>query len=154
MTDQLQNSYGPDSPSVTSHLTIVQSIIGRMAGNSASCKIQCVVLVTGIMVVAAQSGTSGYAALALIPTGIFLLLDAHYLALERIFRDSYNGFVRKLHQHEVVLSDLYKVRPGKTGIRNMLISLRSTSIWPFYGVLAVTSVLVWQLVSVKSLLGF
>ena len=33
----------------------------------------------------------------LLPTVVLLLLDSYYLALERAFRNSYNGFVSRLH---------------------------------------------------------
>ena len=92
-----QSQYGPDSQAVTAHLSILQDIIRRMGSNSSSCKIQCVVLVTGILVAVGVNGTLSYAWLAFIPTFLFLFLDANYLALERDFRHSYNAFVCKLH---------------------------------------------------------
>ena len=154
MAHQPQSVYGADSPAVTTHLSIMQGVIGRMAGNSTSCKIQCVVLVTGIIVLVAQTQTSAYALLALIPTILFLYLDAHYLSLERGFRRSYSAFVCTLRAGPVTLADLYEVRPSKSGSTPLLTGLKSASIWPFYGALAVTILLIWQFECIKAILGF
>ena len=154
MAHQPQSMYGSDSPAVTTHLSIMQGVIGRMAGNSTSCKIQCVVLVMGIIVLVAQTKTSAYALLALIPTILFLYLDSHYLSLERAFRSSYGMSVSALHAGPVTLADLYEVRPNKSGSAPLLTSLKSPSIWPFYGASAVTILLIWQFERIKATLGF
>ena len=125
-----------------------------MAGNSTSCKIQCVVLVAGIIVLAAQTKTPSYALLAFIPTCLFLFLDVYYLSLEFGFRKSYNDFVDKLHKDEIGLKDLYVVRPDSTPMRSGLLGrLRSTAVWPFYGALALMILFVWQFNHIKTLLA-
>ena len=126
-----------------------------MAGNSTSCKTWCVVLVSAILVLVALTDTPDYALLALLPTLLFLLLDAYYLALEQAFRNSYDTFVGKLHSAAGIdVSDLYVVRPGRPVNRQLLVSLRSTAIWPFYLTLAIAIMLVWQFAGIKALLGF
>ena len=141
-----QPEYDANSEAVRTHLTILQDVIRRMAGNSASCKNWCVVLVAAILVLVARSATPGFALLALLPTLLFLFLDAYYLALEQVFRNSYNAFVRKLHSDGAVgLSGLYVVRPAGPVNKQMLVSLRSTSVWPFYLALTVAILLVWLL---------
>ena len=116
-----------------------------MGSNSSSCKIQCVVLVTGILVAVGVNGTLSYAWLAFIPMFAFLFLDAKYLALERDFRHSYNAFVCKLHiTGTVPLCDLYAISRSSLGNEQLLASLCSKSIWPFYAALCVTTLLVWQ----------
>ena len=141
-----QPEYDANSDAVRTHLTILQDVIRRMAGNSASCKNWCIVLVAAILVLVARTATPDYALLALLPTLLFLFLDAYYLALEQVFRNSYNAFVRKLHSDGVVaLSDLYVVRPAGPVNKQMLVSLRSTSVWPFYMALVVAILLVWLL---------
>ena len=111
-----QQQYDANSEAVRAHLSIMQGVINRMAGNSASCKNWCVVLVAAILVLVARTDTADYALLALLPTALFLFLDAYYLALEQVFRNSYNAFVRKLHSDDgIVLSDLYVVRPVRRG---------------------------------------
>ena len=140
-----QPEYDANSEAVRTHLTILQDVIQRMAGNSASCKNWCIVLVAAILVLVARTGAPAYALLALIPAVLFLFLDAYYLALEQVFRQSYDAFVARLHAGAVTLADLYVVRPGRPVGRQMLVSLRSTSVWPFYLALVVAVLLVWVL---------
>ena len=154
MSEDVRGYFGANSGAVTSHLSIVQGTISRMAGNSTSCKIQCVVLVTGIIVLTAQSDVAAYALLGMVPTVLFLLLDTYYLALERGFRRSYDSFVTKVHSGEVNLSDLYVVRPACSVSKQMLVSLRSPAVWPFYLMLVIAVVLVWKFDCIKSFFGF
>ncbi len=129
--------YGEDSPAVQAHLSIAQSVIQRMASNSASCKAWCITLVSAIIVVVADKGKAEYVLIAAIPTFLFLVLDTYYLALERCFRGSYNGFIEKLHGGRVTAADLYAITPAGSVSRSFLESLASFSIWPFYLTLAV-----------------
>lgn len=140
-----QPEYDANSEAVRTHLTILQDVIRRMAGNSASCKNWCIVLVAAILVLVARTAAPAYALLALIPAVLFLFLDAYYLALEQAFRRSYESFVDRLHAGAVTLADLYVVKPGRPIGRQMIVSLRSTSVWPFYVALAVAILLVWLL---------
>ena len=140
-----QPEYDANSEAVRTHLTILQDVIRRMAGNSASCKNWCILLVAAILVLVARTGAPAFALLALIPAVLFLFLDAYYLALEQAFRRSYESFVDRLHAGAVALSDLYVVKPGRPIGRQMLVSLRSTSVWPFYLALVVAILLVWLL---------
>ena len=142
MADQSQTEkYSAESDAVRTHLSILQAVIQRMAGNSASCKIWCILMVVVMLLLSGRKDMP----LAFIPAVLFLFLDTYYLALERAFRGSYNAFVRKLHEGEVALSDLYVVRPrGRIG-RRFAQSLSSSAIWPFYNVLVVLIWLVWKL---------
>ncbi len=155
MAEQAETTrFGPESEAVRAHLSIMQDVIRRMAGNSASCKNWCIVLVAAMLVLVARTEQPDYALLALLPTALFLFLDAYYLALEQVFRNSYNAFVEKLHRNEVVLTDIYRVRPVGRVNRQLLTSLRSTAIWPFYGVLVAAVVLVWKFDCIKAVGGF
>ena len=154
MGETAKSPFGPDSAAVQAHLSILQDVIRRMAGNSASCKNWCIVLVAAMLVLVARTETPDYALLAVIPTLLFGFLDAYYLALEQAFRHSYNAFVRKLHAGAVGITDLYVVRPTGKINRQLLVSLRSTAIWPFYGALALTIVIVWQFDGIRSLIGW
>lgn len=119
------------------HLSIAQSVIQRMASNSASCKAWCITLVAAILVIVADKGKPRYGLIALIPTVLFLVLDAYYLALERGFRASYNEFIDKVHGGRIVAADLYAITP-KGGLPAAVVrSLGSFAIWPFYVTLGV-----------------
>ncbi len=39
------SKFEPDSPAVQTHLSLIQAVIARMAGNSRSCKTWCITLV-------------------------------------------------------------------------------------------------------------
>ena len=135
-----------DSASVLHHLTIVQSVIQRMAENSRSCKLWCVTLVATTLILVARTGEPQHALLAFLPTFMLLLLDAYYLALERAFRSSYDDFVSKLHVGSLEAGDLYKVMPTGMGWRLVGRCLGSVSIWLFYPFIVLMVILAWQLV--------
>ena len=73
---------GVESPAVQSHLAMLQGVIGRLAGNSASCKTWCVSLVSALAVVVAQSGKVQLLLIAALPILLFAALDSYYLGLE------------------------------------------------------------------------
>lgn len=134
-----------DSPSVQSYLTILQSVITRMATNSSSCKTWCVSLVSAIIVIVADKGKPDYVWISVIPIALFLLLDSYYLSLERQFRSVYNDFIRKLHFGSATVDDVFFVAPRTgTGATSWAIIKAGGSIatWPFYVLLAVMLVVV------------
>ncbi len=133
-----------DSPSVQSYLAILQGVITRMASNSASAKSWCVALVSAIVVIIADKGNPAYVWIASVPIVLFCFLDAYYLGLERLFRDVYNGFIRKLHGGTATIEDVFIIAPGGVGavLRSAAAATLSLSIWPFYGLLVVMLLLV------------
>jgi hypothetical protein len=141
MTEKFEENH----QAVQSHLTILQSVVQRMAANSASAKVSCITLVSAILVIVADKSKPQYAWLALLPTSLFLALDAYYLSLERAFRDSYNTFVTKLHERTLTQEDMFVVAPLHR-FPNVVTSLGSFSVWPFYGTLLVLIYLSWKLV--------
>ncbi len=134
------------SSAVQKHLEIMQAAITRMAENSRYCKVWCVTLVAATLVLVARTGEPRHSLIALVPTLLFLVLDAYYLALERAFRDSYNGFVGKLHEGQLSLRDIYAIRPVGMGLPLVVRCLRSVSIWLFYPLVAATIALAWLLI--------
>ena len=130
-----------ESASVQAHLQILQGVIQRMAINSASCKAWCITLVSAILVLIADKEKPELAWLAFLPTVLFLALDAYYLALEKAFRNSYNGFVIKLHSGRLEIDDLYSVVPRGNISTHQVEALKSFSVWGFYGALALLIVL-------------
>lgn len=124
-----------NSQAAQAHLQITQSIIQRMASNSASCKAWCITLVSAILVIVADKGKPQYAMIAVIPTLLFLVLDGYYLSLEKMLRQSYNAFIEKMHTGGLKASDFYAVSPTGNLFDTFLSSLCSFSVWPFYGML-------------------
>lgn len=131
-----------DSNAVQAHLGLLQSIIGRMAGNSASCKAWCITLSSAILVVVADKDRPDYAFIAAIPIFLFLFLDVYYLALEQRFRQTYNDFIDRLHRRQVRAQDLYVLAPSGSLWEYAADACLSPSIWPFYlGLLIMATVL-------------
>lgn len=128
----VESEYKENSQAVQAHLEITQSVIQRMASNSASCKAWCITLVSAMLVIVADKGKPQHALIAIIPNILFLVLDSYYLALEKMFRQSYNDFIEKLHNSKIDTSDLYAVSPSGSLFRTFFASLSSFSIWPFY----------------------
>ena len=121
-----------DSSSVQVHLGILQGVIARMATNSSHCKAWCITVVSAILVIIADKGKPEYALIALLPIFLFTFLDLYYLALERGFRGAYSSFVKKLHKNEILLTDLYLVKPKGEMYKVQFSSFFSFSILGFY----------------------
>ena len=126
-----------DSPSVQTHLGILQGVIERMASNSTSTKAWCITIVSAVLVIVAEKGKPNFALLALLPTILFLTLDAYYLALEKGFRNSYKSFVAKVHDGVLTPEDLYAVVPEGKTCKLQFEALKSYSVWGFYTVLVI-----------------
>lgn len=121
-----------ESPSVQTHLSILQNVIQRMAGNSANCKTACVTLVSAILVIVADKGKPEYTWIATFPTIVFCGLDAYYLALEKGFRQSYNRFVSKIHRNSLTDQDIYSVLPVGNISHHQCQAIKSFSVWGYY----------------------
>ena len=119
----------------------MQGVINRMAENSRSCKVWCVTLVAAVLVLVAWTGEPQHALIALVPTLLFLCLDAYYLVLERAFIRSQDAFVAKLHRSELEPGDVYRVVPTGMGLLLVGRCLGSISTWLFYSLVAATVVL-------------
>ena len=72
------------------HLELVQSIVSRLAGNSASLKTWSVTLIAGLFALAAKDTENAYFMVAYLPCLTFWGLDSYYLSQERRFRDLFN----------------------------------------------------------------
>lgn len=127
----------PANTAVQATLTILQGVIQRMAGNSASCKTWCITLVSAIIVVVAQQDRPKLALIGVVPTLLFFYLDANYLRLEKQFRNRYNDVVRKLHAGTLNSSDLFQVLPLGNTSTAFLAAMRSWSVWTFYVVILI-----------------
>lgn len=138
----MPTKFDPTSPAVQAHLTIEQSVIQRMSTNSTGCKAWCITLVSAIFIVVADKDKPNFALFSLIPTILFFVMDGYYLAMERMFRASYNGFLTKLHAGTVEWDELFIIRPKGEMFLNFLQSLVSFSILPFYVTLVFMALIV------------
>lgn len=135
-----------ESPSVQTHLGILQRVIDRMAANSTSSKAWCIAIVSAVLVIVSDKGKPDFVLLALLPTLLFFGLDAYYLALEKGFRNSYKSFVKKIHDGTLTPEDLYSIAPEGNASALQLQALQSFSVWGFYVVLALLIFLARQIV--------
>lgn len=137
-----------ESQPVQSYLSILQSVINRMAANSSGCKTWCITLVSAIIVVIADKSNPNYIYISIVPIILFLFLDSYYLCLERLFRNLYNGFIKKLHSGSATIDDVYIVTPGSKSdiFLSTLAALFSISVWPFYGLLTLMLFIVRKII--------
>lgn len=138
-----------DSPSVQSHLTILQSIINRMAANSTNSKAWCIGIVSAISIVLSDNPVPKLVWISSLPILLFLFLDSYYLSLERKFRNLYSRFIKKLHYGEAKIEDLY-ISNTKDDLSISLTeycsSFKSPSIWPFYTMLTFILIIIDTLI--------
>lgn len=124
-----------ESPAVQGYISMLQGIINRMAGNSASCKTWTVTLVTALLALQAKAEVHlSYPLLCFIPIVSLYLLDCCYLGLERITIKIQTEFLQNLGTKGYIYR-LYKLRRlGNSRIQlwNMMKAAKSFSTTPFY----------------------
>ena len=129
-----------ENSAVQSHISMLQGIINRMAGNSANCKNWTVTLVAAILVLLVDKEMQlPNAWLCLIPVGLFYLLDCYYLGLERVMIKSQKDFLDKLSKDENYVDQIYRVGAlgGRyTQLSNTIKAMCSPSTTPFYLIVA------------------
>ncbi len=126
-----------ESPSVQGYISILQGIINRMAGNSASCKTWTVTLVAALLTLFAGKVIPFHALwICLIPVLPLYFLDCYYLGLERITIDIQRNFLESLStESEEYIRQLYDVRKigdKKLQLRQTMGAMKSFSTTPFY----------------------
>ncbi|HTI73104.1 MAG TPA: hypothetical protein VMF06_24225 [Candidatus Limnocylindria bacterium] len=73
------------------YLEMIQAVITRMAGNQTTLRTWSVTLGTAVVGFAVNNSAHPKAALlAVLPAGVFWILDGYYPGLERAFRALYN----------------------------------------------------------------
>jgi len=140
--DELGSPLAPaESPAVTAHLSMLQAVVTRLAGNSAQCKTWCVAIVSALFGLAGATKSGRIADAAIIPIVVFGFVDAAYLANERAYRQLYNRVVSKIRSRNYDLAD-YADLTAPVGPAHYFGALSSWSIWPVYLGLIVAYVLV------------
>jgi hypothetical protein len=126
--------YPADNPAAIAHINLLQGIINRLAGNSASCKTWCLTLVSALLSFAGSAHNAAVMMVALIPIVALGYLDARYLAQEKAYRDLYADVVDKLRRKDYKLGDAFNaVAPAAKFVP----AFKSWSVWPMYlGLLA------------------
>src|SRR5580704_1167163 len=96
-----------DNPAVVAHVNLLQGIVNRLAGNSASCKTWCLTLVGALVSLAGATHVAGIVTFALVPVVIFGFMDTMYLAQEKAYRDLYGDIVARIRNGSYSLADAY-----------------------------------------------
>lgn len=127
-----------DRPSVVAYLEFLQNVISRMGGNSANIKAVIAVIHTifSTMLITVKT-LKDYWWVGLIIATIGMIMDAYYLALERMYRKRYNNFVKKINEGQLDEKEIYNMNPKNTDLKYeviavMLESLKSFSVVGFY----------------------
>lgn len=119
------------------HLGMIESIISRLSGHSATVKNFAVTVYIGSFALAVSESEPGLIWIAAIAPILFALLDAYYLGVERSFRDFYRTIAeRPLAEAENMKMEQAKPRP--------LVAFGSIVVWPFYSVQTVVAgIAIW-----------
>ncbi len=75
------------------HLSLIQGVVNRLAGNSFSLKGWSVTLVSALLALAVNKADPWLVAIALLPALTFWGLDGYFLAQERLFRGLYERLI-------------------------------------------------------------
>lgn len=126
-TTELHNEAG-----ALAHLTMLQAIITRLAGNSSSCKTWCLTVIGAMLALAGSTKTPGIALLAMLLAVLFALLDSLNLAQERLYRKLFDEQAEKIARGTYGEADRFAMSSGKPDVWIVGDAFRSWSIWPIY----------------------
>ena len=124
------------------HLEFIQGVVNRLASASFRVKGWCVVLVSALLVLGARAAAVELSLVSLVPVVVFWGLDGYFLSRERLFRDLYD-MVRERDEGDIDFSmDLEAVRStGRLWSGDWCAAVRSRTLLPFYGMLALLTAL-------------
>ena len=126
------------------HLEFIQNVITRMNSNSFLIKGWSITLVAALFALAAKDADLNFVIISYIVIPIFWILDGFYLALERRYRDLYKA-VSKIEEEEIDFSmDSSEYNKGS---RTWVAGIMSKTLFPFYGIMLVTTVVVMYLIN-------
>lgn len=107
------------------HLGMIQDVVTRLAGYSATVKNFCITVVAGAIVATYAGNKADLLWIAVIAVILFAALDAYYLALERSFR----AFYDKVADRPLAQASNLTIRRGSFSWPR---ALWSASVLPFY----------------------
>jgi hypothetical protein len=120
------------------HLELIQGVINRMSGYSATLKNYCITLVVAVVGFAFTVKQGNLVALSALAVMAFAYLDARYLQLERAYRSLFED--TRLQDWDA--RPLFDLRPGNINNHPYWQAVVSWSVLAFYGpVLAVVLLL-------------
>ncbi len=129
---------------VHKYMDILQMNIQRMCQLSNTCKAWCVTLISAMLVFVFKDQQWDVLKILLLPVGLFYVLDAYYLSVEREFVVLSKVISKKVQEGTVQMSDVFVIHTAKRLTRICLLlkaMFWSWSTLPFYGTIGV--VLLW-----------
>ncbi len=129
-----------ENPAIQNHVNMLQSIINRMASNSANSKTWAITIISAILVLLFDKQKTCLVYIVYIPLLLFYFLDSFYLGLEKHFRGEYENFVDKIESDKFDFKEVYKIngpKKFKDRLRLMIRGLWSFSTTPFYVIFAI-----------------
>jgi hypothetical protein len=122
-------------PATVAHINLLQGIIARLAGASASCKTWCSTLVGALLGLAGAVHVAQFVLAAVIATVLLVYLDILYLIQEIAYRRLYNSIVHSIRTGTYKIENVY-VAIASRELSDVGSAIISWSILPFYGALA------------------
>ena len=125
------------------HLEFIQGVVNRLASASFQMKGWSVVLVSALLVLGARAGSFEAGVVSLFPILVFWGLDGYFLSRERLFRKLYDH-VRQTGANkdlDVSMEVGGLKSKGRFWSRDWCSAVLSRTLLPFYGMLALLSVL-------------
>lgn len=126
------------------YMDILQMNIQRMCQLSNTCKAWCVTLISAMLVFVFKDQQWDVLKILLLPVGLFYVLDAYYLSVEREFVALSKVISKKVQEGTVQMSDVFVIHTAKRLARICLLlkaMFWSWSTLPFYGTIG--GVLLW-----------
>ena len=94
--------------SVVTYIEMLEANISRMSGHSGIIKASiCAIYTILVTVLIGVEKISDYWWLAIVITIMGAIVDAYYLALERVFVDKYNNFILELNNGNLNESNIF-----------------------------------------------
>jgi hypothetical protein len=118
------------------YLGFIQTIIGRLAGNSFLLKGWTVTLVAGLSAFAKSDSKPSFAWIAVFVVAVFSVLDAYYLALEHAYRNLYDKAARQVAGGE------WTLKADKVRLRDIARALVRPAVFLLHGAALAVSIAV------------
>jgi histidine triad (HIT) family protein len=134
-----------NTPEAAEHLGFIQAVIARLAGASALVKAWCLTVATATLGYAWTQNADEVAWLAIFAVAMFALVDVQYLREERKYRTLYRE--ARLGQVDPFDMDARPCGDRRDARYDMDCgwwpTVRSWSVWAFYGPILILAVVVW-----------
>ena len=119
---------------VQGFISLLDSIINRMASNSANAKNWLMTIIAAATAIQWNQNSLHRILWLLVPTVLFFLTDLYYLGMERRFKRIQKRFIKKVRDGKCIHGIIYHIPPTTKGeqLCNMFNAWDSLSILPFY----------------------